>query len=341
MKLYKIHLTAYRVFAFVAMYAILVIAAGYGFTMGFYSLNKAWIVPITISPSSDKILQMNQAITTSVATLNTLNTNNANLMKQRVELMQERQALLALSAQLSQALKRAQTNNGVSDSALADLIKQKQDDIAHTKQMLDQYNQMEANIEHDLKMGFITQQEAVQQQTTLAQFKNSFTDSKVSQVMTELTRQKLTNGSIDSVDVIQKQVALHAQIAQIDLQTSQGDEQLKNNNNQIAVIEKALNTSKTSPYYLAAAAATALDFAFVPYDNSGGVQPNSKVYDCYLSMVVCREVGTVKAVFTDEEKATNPFYKTDIRGTMVQLNLVSRESVKSKTLFVNGKPLFF
>jgi hypothetical protein len=65
------------------------------------------------------------------------------------------------------------------------------------------------------------------------------------------------------------------------------------------------------------------------------------VYDCYLNMVACRKVGTVKQTFTGEEHAIHPIFRTDIRGFMVQMELDHPESAKSKTVFLNRKPLFF
>jgi len=58
-------------------------------------------------------------------------------------------------------------------------------------------------------------------------------------------------------------------------------------------------------------------------------------------MVVCKRVGAVKQVFSGEEHATHPIFKTDIRGFLVQMQLDHPESAKSKTVFLNRKPLFF
>jgi hypothetical protein len=339
--IYKPTLTLYRIFAAVMLYSLLIVIGSYGFTMGFYSVSKSWVAPMSISPSNDKILQMVQSLTTTTATLNTLTTNNTGLMKSRTELVQRRGILEQLSAQLAGALVSERSKNAASTVQLTDLLVQKQSDISHTSDMMAEYERMKAGIEHDLKMGLITQADAVQQETTLTQFKNSLTDSKVSQVMTELTRQKLTDGGLTSVDMIQKQVELRSQITQIDLQVANGDDQIRNNNAQITVIKKALELTKTNPYFQATNATRPLDFAFVPYDNQKAVEIGAKVYDCYLSMLVCREVGKVTATFQDEERATNPFYKTDMRGFLAQLDLNDHESSKSKTLFVNGKPLLF
>ena len=67
----------------------------------------------------------------------------------------------------------------------------------------------------------------------------------------------------------------------------------------------------------------------------------SAVYDCYLNMISCRKVGTVKQIFAGEEHAIHPIFRTDIRGFLIQMQLDHSESAKSKTVFLNRKPLFF
>jgi hypothetical protein len=58
-------------------------------------------------------------------------------------------------------------------------------------------------------------------------------------------------------------------------------------------------------------------------------------------MILCRHVGTVKAIFAGEEQAIHPIFKTQIRGFLIQMNLDHAESAKSKTVFLGGKPVLF
>jgi hypothetical protein len=58
-------------------------------------------------------------------------------------------------------------------------------------------------------------------------------------------------------------------------------------------------------------------------------------------MILCRKVGMVKLLFAGEEHAIHPIFRTDIRGFMIQMQLDHPESAKSKTVFLNRKPLFF
>jgi hypothetical protein len=110
---------------------------------------------------------------------------------------------------------------------------------------------------------------------------------------------------------------------------------------QITRLKQALDTAKQTPYYLSVSGNNAVNFAFVPYDNQGSASPGAAVYDCYLNMVLCRKVGTVKQIFAGEEHAIHPIFRTDIRGFLIQMQLDHPESAKSKTVFLNRKPFFF
>ena len=65
------------------------------------------------------------------------------------------------------------------------------------------------------------------------------------------------------------------------------------------------------------------------------------IYDCYLNMILCRKVGTVKQIFPGEEQAIHPIFKTQIRGFLIQMNLDNAEAAKSKTVFLGSKPVLF
>jgi hypothetical protein len=143
------------------------------------------------------------------------------------------------------------------------------------------------------------------------------------------------------MDVLDKQAELTSEIAQLDIAISVEQKQIHEETQQIDRLKQALATAKQTPYYLIVSGASTVYFAFVPYDNQSHVSTGTAVYDCYLNMVACRKVGTVKQIFSGEEHATHPIFKTDIRGFLVQMQLDHPESAKSKTVFLNRKPLVF
>ena len=187
----------------------------------------------------------------------------------------------------------------------------------------------------------ITKGDAATQLSALNQAENAYTDSKIAEVLlTDSVLQKNTTGT-DSLDVLEKQAELRSEAAQLDVAINVSDKQLQEESQQINRLREAIRTAKQSPYYLNASGGQTVYFAFVPYDNQASAVAGRPVYDCYLNMFACRNVGTVNQIFAGEETAVHPIFKTNIRGFLMQMNLDHPESAKSKTVFLGRKPLLF
>jgi hypothetical protein len=200
---------------------------------------------------------------------------------------------------------------------------------------------VESNLHKDLGSGLITQGDAATQLAAVNQTREAFTDSKIAEVLlTDNVLDKTTVGT-GSLDVLVKQAELRSEVAQLDVAINVADKQLHEENRQIDRLHQAIATAKLSPYYLNAAGGQTLYFAFVPYDNQAYATLGNAVYDCFLNMVLCRKVGSVKQVFPGEEQLIHPIFKTQIRGFLIQMNLDHSESAKSKTVFLGRKPVLF
>jgi ribosomal protein S20 len=339
--LYKSVVTIYRVFAIVTLYVVLIGVLAYGFVMGFYALNTSWAAPVILSPSDDKSLDFTEKLVTSRQTLEDLKVDMQRLDDGVKEMNKHRTALLALEPELQTAISREAEHNKRTGPQLLDLEKQKQADNQKTQAVMAQVKEVEAAIDKDLAAGLITKGDAATQRAALNQAQNSYTDSKISQVL--LTDEVLQKNTTDtkSLDVLDKQAELISEIAQLDIAISVAQKQIHEETQQVDRLRQALDTAKQTPYYLSVSGDSSVYFAFVPYDNQRHVAIGTRVYDCYLNMVLCQKVGTVKQIFSGEEHATHPIFKTDIRGFLIQLQLDHPESAKSKTVFLNSKPLLF
>jgi hypothetical protein len=339
--LYKSVVTIYRIFAILTLYVVLLGVLAYGFVMGFYALNTSWAAPVILSPTDDKSLDFTEKLVTSRQTLEDLNVDVRRLDGGVEEMNQHRDALLALEPELRAAITREKKHNLATGPQLAELDKQKQADNLKTQAVMTQIKEVEAAIDKDLSAGLITKGDAATQRAALNQAQSSYTDSKINEVLlTDSVLEKTTTGT-KSMDVLDKQAELASEIAQLDIAIAVAQKQIHEETQQINRLKQALTAAKQSPFYLIASGDSAAYFAFVPYDNQGQVSSGTAVYDCYLNMVVCKRVGAVKQVFSGEEHATHPIFKTDIRGFLVQMQLDHPESAKSKTVFLNRKPLFF
>jgi hypothetical protein len=338
---YKLILTLYRIFAITVLYLVLIGIFAYAWVMGFYAVNTSWAAPVILSAADEKSLDFREKLVTSQQTIEDLKVDTNKLNSGVAEMKKHRAALLALEPQLQTAIAREQTHNLTAGPELATLDKQKLADNQKTQTVLAQLNQVESNINKDLATGLITQGDAATQLAALNQAKGAYTDSKIAEVLlTDSVLDKTTTGT-SSLNVLVKQAELRSEVAQLDVAINVAEKQLQEESRQIDRLREAIVTAKQNPYYLNAAGGQTLYFAFVPYDNQAHATAGSSVYDCYLNMIACRKVGTVKQIFPGEEQAIHPIFKTQIRGFLIQMNLDHADSAKSKTVFLGSKPVLF
>jgi len=330
----------YRVVAMVVLYGMLIGIGAYAATMGFYAVNTSWVAPVTISPSNEKILAMTQQVVSTRQQLDSIDLQTRSLTLSLTEMVARRASLQNLAGQLSAAIADERSASKSIGRDLEGLADKKKMDIVYTQTLLGNVDRERLDIEHNLKVGLITRSEAMEQQQALAQFQNSLTDSQIGAVvLRDNVRQKL-GADLSVVDSLTKKVELQSEIQQLDVQIATTRAHILNNRRETGKIESALKLSLDSPYLVASEAAQAVDFAFVPFDNQTSAVVGAPVYGCALGFVGCKQVGTVGRVFSEEEKAENPIFRSTTRGILVQLSLTNKEAAKSKTLFVgNHAPL--
>ena len=339
--LYKSIITLYRIFAIVVLYAVLLGILAYAFIMGFYAINTTWAAPVILSASDEKSLDFLQKLVTSRQMLEDLHVDIIHQQTTLDEMTKHRASLEALDPELQGAILRERSHDRLTGPQLAALDTQKQADNIKTQAVLAQLQQLESSINKDLAAGLITKSDATTQIAALNQSRDAYTDSRIAEVLlTDNVIDKTTTGT-KSLDVLEKQAELRSEIAQLDVTLAVSEKQLQEDNRQIDRLRDAIATAKQSPYYLNATGSNRLYFAFVAYDNQPSAKVGAPIYDCYLNMVLCRKVGTVKQIFLGEEDITHPIFKTQVRGFTIQMDLSHPNSAKSKTVFLGRKPLLF
>ena len=339
--LYKSVLTLYRVFAIIVLYAVLGGVIAYAFVMGFYAINSSWAAPVILSPADEKSLDFREKLVTSQQTIEDLRVDSKKLTTGLTEMNKHRAALDALEPELTSAIAREKTHDLTTGPQLRTLDQQKLADNVKTQKVLAELKDLEADVNKDLAAGLITKADAATQLSALNQAEGNYTDSQIAQVLlTDSVLDKTTTGT-DSINVLVKQAELRSEVAQLDIAIGVAEKQLQEDTRQIDRLKDAITTAKQSPYYLNTAGGETLYFAFVPYTNQAVAVAGKPIYDCYLNMIVCRKVGAVKQIFTGEEDALHPIFKTAIRGFLIQMNLDHPDSAKSETVFLGRKPLLF
>ena len=338
---YRLVITLYRIFAITVLYLVLAGILAYAFVMGFYAVNSSWAAPVILSAADEKSLDFRDKLVISQQTIEDLKVDTNKLQSGVAEMKKHRGALLELEPELREAITRERTHNRTTGPELAKLDQQKQADNLKTQKVLAQLKEVETNINKDLSAGLITKGDAATQLAALNTAEGAYTDSRIAEILlTDSVLDKTTIGT-NSLDVLEKQAELRSEVAQLDVAIDVAEKQLQEEARQIDRLRQAIVTAKQSPYFLNASGEQRLYFAFVPYDNQANALAGAPIYDCYLNMIACRKVGTVKQIFTGEEQAIHPIFKTQIRGFLIQMNLDHAESAKSKTVFLGGKPVLF
>ncbi|MGC1484511.1 MAG: hypothetical protein WA789_12020 [Candidatus Acidiferrum sp.] len=338
---YKLVITLYRLFAIAMLYLVLIGILAYAFVMGFYAISSSWAAPVILSAADEKSLAFRAQLVTSQQTIEDLKVDSQKMESGIAEMSKHRAALVALEPELKDAIARERAHNRATGPQLAALDTQKQADNSKTLSVLAQLQQVESDIGKDLAAGLITKGDAATQLSALNQAESSYTDSKIAEVLlTDSVLQK-TTANTDSLDVLEKQAELRSEAAQLDVAINVAQKELQEDSRQIDRLRQAIATAKQSPYYLNATGGQTVYFAFVPYDNRASAVPGRPIYDCYLNMIVCRKVGDVKQIFTGEQEAIHPIFRTPIRGFLIQMDLNGDDSAKSRTLFLGRKPILF
>lgn len=331
-------LPLYRLLALASLYLVLFGVLGYSFLVGFYAVNKSWIAPVILSPSDDKTLDLTSRLVLSESTLENLKLDVGRLQDGVAEMESHKAALALLRPEIDLAIEREMEHDESTGKELASLNLQKRQDNEKTQHILEQIAEVEAQLDRDLAAGLITKGDAAVVKTQLNQQRNGLTDGKIGEVLLQDNVLQKTTVGTPRLDVLAKRTELESQITQLDIQIATSQKQITTEEEQIARLEEAIAAAKQTPYYLSSSTGKPLHFAFVPYDNKEDAKPDAPVYDCYLSFVGCRYVGTVKRVFHNEEAATNPVFRTQMRGFFIELDLEHPEAATSKTLMLGRKP---
>jgi hypothetical protein len=235
--------------------------------------------------------------------------------------------------------------------AIAHGLAEKQDrDIRDSRELQGQLLELKAETVKLLRSHVLTQDMATQSQTLIQNFLNSLTDNEATRFTLAsgadlLARKRSTllgtPASVDQMNAVVSYGALKQQLLQNanDLQTA-GD-MVRTTQAQLTLANQALATLKDTSYM--AAMEKGSNLAFVAYDNQQVARVGAPVYDCYLMIIACHQVGTVRHVYVDEQMIDFPVFNVrmirTIRGFYVDMDITNPKAMGSTVLFIN-KPLW-
>lgn len=340
----KIHssiVPVYRFWAAILLWSLLLFVVGYSARVAFYVGSTSWSAPVILAPDSDKVLDLISKVVSTEQMLGSMKLDRDKQTDSLVEMKKQKETLMNVNKDLDVALHAVTMQNKKDGPELAGLDGQKQVNLKKDQVVFQQLDEVKIQVSKDLKNGLITKGDAALILGNITTSTQAFMDSSIAEiVLRDSVREKNSKG-LQLMDVLTKRAELIGEIAQLSVQIKAAQDQANLDDEQMKGLELALNAAKATAYYAVEFKNTAIPFAFVPYDNQDKAKVGTPVYDCYLDMVACREVGKVSAVFSAEEHTVHPIFKNDIRGILVELDLTNSESGKSRTLMLGHKPLLF
>jgi hypothetical protein len=347
-KLQRFYLYSYRFVGFVFLVSLISSILWYGFSVLFFIANSSWSIPSILSPNQENVLAHQEHI---LDVQHELLKNTAELAAAR-DALKSKTAILKNSkevytrvvASMAQQSRRYAKSSRVFHS----LTEEKDKSVLELSKVATEIKGKEDIINKELKIGLITKEEALTQHLMLSTLRSSLVEAKArayelkQHALNDRTAARTLDGSsinlpamnkvVKKVELMQHISGLKSDVYSLTIMVNHLDSIIKKR-------AKVLHLMRKSPYILATKKPT--DVAFVPYSNLNHVKLGSKVYSCYLDMLLCYESGAVTQIYKAEEYSRHPIFKSEIKGKYIGITFKNELDARKKLLFLNSKPLLF
>jgi hypothetical protein len=359
MALNKLVVSVYKIAGFGILTIILLGLVSYLSVNVYYFVSSSWVEPTVLSPTDERVLQLDALSAQQEAA-------KGNLMTKQLELQAElKTAHQVLDVELA-------FQDAFRDAMATDLSDRKTE-LARLRSLLSTYaaskwSILRANdayagmsresLAEQYRAHVINQDEMLTGNYQLAQIAgaNLGLDQKSVEISTQvaqLTREieslrsahaaAMTGGRTKgqvSYDVLH----IKHEFDQSVLAASKARHDAEALESSIAMLgeiivrhERLIDMISRSPYVMAAD--KNLTMAFVPYENKKSVTVGAPVYGCKVGLVWCSRVGEVAEIIDGEVLQKHPLHNKDLRGVMVRLSLQDPKWIEQPVLHVGGRPL--
>jgi hypothetical protein len=354
MALNKLIVSAYKMIGFVILTAILLGLVSYLGLNLFYFFNKSWVAPTIISPTDERVLQLNSQLAQQESLRDKLRAERIGLIaslhdNDRIVAVQrqfqasysravqadrrDRAAELAKLHSLSHAYTQAKSEIERSNQAYSQLSRQRDEQLAAAnlmeKEALINGNYQLAQIAHSNLTLEEKEVELDTKTTSLMREEQALGAALAERDGAELSydalriRQEYQRSVLEAERARETHYAIMRSIAALD--------------DSIARYDRILNTIQTSPYLKAIDRNVTV--AFVPYGNLPGIRKGQSLFGCYMRVLWCGAMGHVEEIMPGEVTVKHPLHNTLLRGQMVQIELHDVGAAEQPVLFAGRPPL--
>ena len=359
-RLNAITVSAYKVLGFAALVAIMAGLAAYLAMQGFFLASRSWVAPVIVSPTDEKVLQLNAKVAEEISVRDRLVAEHRDLAARLAEA--ERTALFErrFQARLREALRAERTERAAEIAKLAALREEfdrARDDIADSNRAYAGLARVRGDQLREASLldreGYLTlnHQLAQMSQTNLSLARDRVDlETRVSALGRELRGlgavAAIADGEAAPRAASTRTLDLEQHLARSQVALARAEESRAALAGSVADAEAGIGrldaliaALRASPWVRAAEQQVTL--AFVPYANAGAAREGAPLYGCAVGFVACRRVGSVAALLPGETKVRHPVRNRELRGVLAEIRLDDPRRARDDILHLGRKPLLF
>ncbi len=333
--------TVYKLAGFVLLTVILFGMFAYLAMSGFYLFSARWAVPSILTPNNDKVVQAEMAWLGQRRELEQLEAQRVGLQLDLTVAQnagavwkdfggaytvalggetKRSKAKLAAVEGIVQVLETAKGNEASGTLATQALDRQ----LANGLIDIEEHAKAKAAANQRLLEAAERREQAITLAERAQHLRGIIATGSGSDVEALMRRRPLLESNLETANQGAREAALKARIATLD--------------SLIASYRETTNRMEKNPYVRAADGE--VQVAFVPYANLDNASAGTPVWDCLLSFVLCRQVGSITGVVGGEVLGSHPVTGRDLRGRMVELRLDDLKVAESRSVILKRPPLF-
>jgi hypothetical protein len=342
-KLSRHVVTGYRLLGFAILTIIVIVLVGYIAQTTFFYLSSSWIVPMTVSPTDDKVIALESQLTERQNVRDRIAADLADA--ERAIAVQQ-----AFQAEFEKAIRSDLADRKAAFARMHELAAA----AASTRVAIRRSNtafaaSSQRRMGQEYAAGLIDRQAMLSGKFQLAQIAGSNLSLAERQADYE-TKAADLEAQTRSLEALLANARSDAPMSYDVLKIKEEYDRSALESEKALGLRDALRSSLAREDQMVAqlqhtsylrALADHAQVAFVPYGNLGGIEKGTSLYGCRLGMIACHRVGTVMEVLPGEVQFKHPHRDKELRGQMVELSLDDGAAATDDVLFVGGRPLLF